>query len=275
MRTQRYRHSRLQIAYRFFGGWYAIWFCVGLIFVGFNRPSLFGPIEDFLFMFLAGVVLLIDVARKIGWLRALVSFLWVAVVSGGIEAIGAMTGFPFGSYEYTGNFGPRLFGVLPLAIPFAWWALLMPLHICLLRFVEHNWISSRTLPFVVGFFATLIDAALEPVATIERSYWIWSGDGLWYGVPWVNFLGWFGTATLLSFGVQFASGVFLARAYRWENVQAVVVPLAVLFTIIFTFLLANIVAGFWLAALLSAVLLGVNISALRQMGRFRLRDLAG
>ncbi|WOO41869.1 carotenoid biosynthesis protein [Rubellicoccus peritrichatus] len=275
MRTQRYRRSRLLVAYRIFGAWYAIWFCVGLIFVGFNRPSLFGPIEDFLFMFLAGTVLLIDVARRIGWLRALVTFAWVAGMSGIIEAIGAMTGFPFGSYAYTENFGPRLFGVLPLAIPFAWWAVLMPLHIGLLRFVEHNWISARTLPFIVGLFATLIDAALEPVATIERSYWIWSGGGLWYGVPWVNFLGWFGTATLLSFGVQFASGVFLSRAYRWENLHTVVIPLAVLFTIIATFLLANIVASFWFAAVLSALLLIGVIAALRRMGGFRWRTLAG
>ncbi|PZG08334.1 carotenoid biosynthesis protein [Micromonospora craterilacus] len=46
----------------------------------------------------------------------------VAVVTGGgfaIEALGVATGFPFGSYDYSGQLGPKLAGV-PLVIPLAW-----------------------------------------------------------------------------------------------------------------------------------------------------------
>ncbi|PWU58349.1 carotenoid biosynthesis protein, partial [Micromonospora globispora] len=46
----------------------------------------------------------------------------VAVATGGgfaIEALGVATGFPFGSYDYSGQLGPKLAGV-PLIIPLAW-----------------------------------------------------------------------------------------------------------------------------------------------------------
>ncbi|MGN9765118.1 carotenoid biosynthesis protein [Micromonospora sp. SD12] len=46
----------------------------------------------------------------------------VAVATGGgfaIEALGVATGFPFGSYDYSGELGPKLAGV-PLIIPLAW-----------------------------------------------------------------------------------------------------------------------------------------------------------
>lgn len=263
------------MAYRFFGAWYAIWFCVGLVFMGFNLPSLFGPIEDFLFMFLGGVVLLLDAAKKVGRLRAIALFLWVACFSGAIETVGALTGFPFGNYSYTDAFGPRLFGVLPLAIPFAWWALLLPLQITMIRLSEHNWVSRKKLPFAVGFLAMVIDLTLEPVATLQRGYWIWQDGGFWYGVPWVNSLGWFATATILSAGMQLLTGPTLERAYGWHRPETASIPLAVLFTILITFLLANLVAGFWLAAMLSLVLCWANILLLKRLARFRLRHLEG
>jgi len=43
-----------------------------------------------------------------------------AGIGGMAHAINDVTGFPFGRIEFTTAFGPRLFGILPLAIPALW-----------------------------------------------------------------------------------------------------------------------------------------------------------
>ncbi|MFG1777284.1 carotenoid biosynthesis protein [Micromonospora sp. NPDC049048] len=52
--------------------------------------------------------------------RTAAALVAVAMVGGfAIEALGVATGFPFGSYDYSGELGPKLAGV-PLIIPLAW-----------------------------------------------------------------------------------------------------------------------------------------------------------
>ncbi|MGW4502206.1 carotenoid biosynthesis protein [Micromonospora sp. NPDC004336] len=52
--------------------------------------------------------------------RTATALVAVAMVGGfAIEALGVATGFPFGSYDYSGELGPKLAGV-PLIIPLAW-----------------------------------------------------------------------------------------------------------------------------------------------------------
>ncbi|SCL68378.1 carotenoid biosynthesis protein [Micromonospora peucetia] len=52
--------------------------------------------------------------------RTAAALVAVATVGGfAIEALGVATGFPFGSYDYSGELGPKLAGV-PLIIPLAW-----------------------------------------------------------------------------------------------------------------------------------------------------------
>ncbi|MEU8374354.1 carotenoid biosynthesis protein [Micromonospora sp. NPDC048894] len=59
----------------------------------------------------------------------------VAVATGGgfaIEALGVATGFPFGSYDYSGELGPKLAGV-PLIIPLAWTWMAWPAWLAAVR----------------------------------------------------------------------------------------------------------------------------------------------
>src|ERR1700680_3635196 len=52
--------------------------------------------------------------------RGLLSALFIALFSYGIEALGVRTGFPFGSYRYTDVLAPILPGGVPLAVIFVW-----------------------------------------------------------------------------------------------------------------------------------------------------------
>jgi putative membrane protein len=183
------------------GAWivFLIYFSVGvgLMLSRFSPP--FGPFSDFLFIFFAALVVFLTEARIIGWGRALLAFAWVAVVSGIIESIGTLSGFPFGNYSYTEAFGPRLFGLLPLAIPLAWWLLLMPVFRLLESFRQG---SSSVFVALIAFFVTAVDFVIEPVAVAIKGYWIWHDGGFYYGVPLTNFVGWILTAGILSVGLN-------------------------------------------------------------------------
>ena len=61
-----------------------------------------------------------------GWRRALLLFGSGALISLGMEALGAGTGLLFGNYSYTDKLGGKLFGLVPWLIPVAWCSLLYP-----------------------------------------------------------------------------------------------------------------------------------------------------
>lgn len=170
---------------------------VGLMLTPLEPP--FGALSDFLFILFAATVVFLNEARMIGWGKALAAFAWVAIVSATIETVGTLTGFPFGNYTYTEAFGPRLFGLLPLAIPLAWWLVLMPVY-RLLEYVR----QARKVVFVglVAIAVTLVDFVIEPVAVVIKGYWVWHDGGFYYGVPWTNFVGWILTALVLTIGLN-------------------------------------------------------------------------
>ncbi|MEM0967088.1 MAG: carotenoid biosynthesis protein [Verrucomicrobiota bacterium] len=225
---------------------YAVWFTVGLFVLGLGLQTPFGPWADFIFIALAALVLLLHLAGQFPTVPVLLVFLWFTVLSGVVEGVGAVTGFPFGDYFYTGNFGPILFGVLPLAIPLAWWVVVWPIH-CLVHSALAGRGSILWVPIVTGVIAVVADLMIEPAATLVRNYWNWDGSGVYYGVPWQNFLGWFGVAFVLSFFSQ----VFLSRGpFKREELR---VPLWVLLSTIGTFVLVSLVSGKWLVLLVAIV----------------------
>lgn len=128
-------------------------------------------------------------------LRALIV---VAVLSWGVEALGSATGVPFGSYDYTDRLQPQLFHV-PLLIPMAWWMMLGP-----------SWAVARVLvrqpnPFtfalVSGLAITAWDLFLDP-QMVAWNFWVWETPGGYFGIPWVNYLGWILTGTVITLAVR-------------------------------------------------------------------------
>jgi len=230
--------------------WFLIWFLVGLVVVASNWRTPMGAWADFIFMALAATVILFSLARHYSWGRIGLAAGWTFVFTGVVEAIGASTGFPFGSYDYTGNFGPLIGGLLPLSIPLAWlvvvWPLFLVVRSVLIPAGKLLWI-----PTVTATLAVWVDFLLEPVATEPvREYWIWTGGGFYYGVPWTNFLGWWVTAWILSFGLQWLmpNGPLL----RGRDLRVI---LTVFWSVLLTFLVAALVHLLWLPLLLGLPLL--------------------
>ncbi|BCJ51088.1 membrane protein [Actinoplanes sp. NBRC 14428] len=121
-----------------------------------------------------------------------------------VEAVGVATGFPFGTYDYSGQLGPRLVGV-PLIIPLAWTWMAWPAWLAALRLARSR--PARVALAAAGLAAW--DLFLDPQMVAE-GYWVWDSPtpalpGV-PGIPVGNYLGWLGFALLLMAVLAAAAG---------------------------------------------------------------------
>jgi uncharacterized membrane protein len=170
----------------------------------------------------------------------------VAVATGGgfaIEAIGVATGVPFGSYDYSGELGPKLAGV-PLIIPLAWTWMAWPAWLAAVRLTGGGSTTSADSGSTVGRWAGRIalatvglaawDLFLDPQMVAE-GYWVWRDatpalPGL-PGIPVSNYLGWVLFAVLLMSALRPLAGPAIAHTdardhpmvalYLWTYVSSI------------------------------------------------------
>jgi uncharacterized membrane protein len=117
------------------------------------------------------------------------------VVSNVIENMGVATGFPFGPYHYTDALGPKL-GYVPLMIGPAYlgvgylsWVLATVLVGDVRRGADA--LSTFATPAIGAFIMVLWDLVMDPSASTLGQWWIWHHGGGFFGVPLVNYLGWY------------------------------------------------------------------------------------
>jgi putative membrane protein len=145
---------------------------------------------------LLGYLLSVTHALLSRGVRAAVALVATATAGGFVvEAVGVATGFPFGTYDYSGQLGPKLLGV-PLIIPLAWTWMAWPAWLAALRLTGSR--AARIGLAAVGLAAW--DLFLDPQMVAE-GYWVWTDpEPALPGVPGVpigNYLGWLGFALLL------------------------------------------------------------------------------
>ncbi len=236
--------------------WFSAWVLVGMVLLGTDAPSLFGPIEDFIFIALAAALVFADLAQRLTLPGALKAFAWVAVVSSLIEYAGATTSVPFGTYEYTDRFGPRIASVLPVAIPLAWFVVVIPPYLALELKLARSFTGAAILCLGTGFTVMLVDVGLEPIATLLRGYWIWAPNqaaSFYYGVPLQNFFGWWATGALIAAGLRRILREPRLRPPAGRQFPAL--PFIVLICVLGTFLAGSIGGKLWLATFVLAALL--------------------
>jgi uncharacterized membrane protein len=124
--------------------------------------------------------------------KALWAFLAVYVVSLSSELMGTTYGIPFGAYSYTALLGIKWLDRVPLLIPLSWFTMSWA-----------SWILARRVSSglsAVFFGAALLvawDLLLDPAMSRVTSYWVWGDKGAYYGMPWMNLLGWGVTGLVL------------------------------------------------------------------------------
>ncbi len=115
------------------------------------------------------------------------------------EIIGIKTGIIFGgyfNYDIKGN-GPIIFKV-PIFIILTWYGLIYMsfnyviyvFEVSNMGFSNFSIIEIAMISFFCGFFIMLLDLILDPIG-VDENRWSWKNPGVYYGVPYLNFFGWF------------------------------------------------------------------------------------
>ncbi|BAZ06154.1 gamma-carotene 1'-hydroxylase CruF [Calothrix sp. NIES-3974] len=152
--------------------------------------------------------------RTLGLTRWLSFMLPAIFISVGSELLGTSTGFPFGDYSYLSGLGYKIAGLVPFTIPLSWFYVGISAYLIARAglSVSQNPTWKRQIGAVVvgAILFTCWDFALEPaMSQTIMPFWAWATPGAFYGTPYQNYLGWFGTSALFM-GVA---------AILWRNAQ--------------------------------------------------------
>ena len=208
-----------------------------------------------------GLLLIPRVGAK--WIPALIV---AGVLSLGMELLGTATGFPFSGYRYTELLGYRVAGLVPVLIPFSWFMMGFPSYVLARRMV-----TGRLARLALGsLFLVIWDLTLDPAMSALSPYWVWETAGVYYGMPLVNLAGWFATGLLIMAGFDAVRAGAVA-----DRIPAPVMEIYYA-TVLALSLAMTLVAGYWLAVLLTLAslagvkaLTGARASAGAKMGTTR------
>jgi putative membrane protein len=122
----------------------------------------------------------------------------ILALSWAAEVIGSRTGIPFGTYSYTDTLQPQILNV-PLQIPLGW-LMMLPPSWGVARAIADRINPRWEFPAFVGLSAlamTAWDLFLDPMM-VTWDIWVWDNPGSYFGIPWVNYLGWLLVSALVT-----------------------------------------------------------------------------
>ncbi|MEW5985803.1 MAG: carotenoid biosynthesis protein [Chloroflexota bacterium] len=131
------------------------------------------------------------------------AFLFLAItftVSLAFESVGVLTGWVYGPYHYTDRLGFKLFGLVPLLIPIAWFMMIYPSHVLAGRVMGNGraggWRRLLWLAALSALAMTAWDLVMDPVM-VAGGHWVWEVEGAYFGVPLHNYVGWLATTLVV------------------------------------------------------------------------------
>lgn len=136
---------------------------------------------------------------------AIVTLSILSIVSLIIESFAIRTGFPYGAFYYQDVLGPKILGLAPLAVPLGWIPLVLG---------SYTIIHAMKIPFRIvstALLLVLIDMVIDP-GSFALGIWIWQKPGVYYGVPFQNFVGWFFSGML---------GAWIMSAFFGDSIKKV------------------------------------------------------
>lgn len=164
-----------------------------------------------IYILLGALAVSVYTYRTLG-LKALLTFLLPSVVlSLSSELLGTSTGFPFGHYHYLEGLGYKIAGLVPFTIPLSWFYVGMVCYLMARAGLgNRGWVSQVGAIFLGALLLTAWDFVLDPaMSQTNFPFWQFEEAGAFFGMPYRNILGWFGT------GVLFMSvAAFLGRSVK-------------------------------------------------------------
>lgn len=194
--------------------------------------------------------------RTLGLRLALTFMLPAVFLTLGSELLGTSTGFPFGDYGYLSGLGYKIAGLVPFTIPLSWFYMGLSSYLIAsvaLNTAKSSWVRQISVILLGAMLFTCWDFALEPaMSQTAFPFWYWSEPGAFFGTPYRNYLGWFGTSAL-----------FMAvAALLWKNPplklnrSELILPLVVYLSNVAFAAAISLASGYWVPVLL-AIGLGV------------------
>ncbi|MFW9261922.1 hypothetical protein A4S05_27305 [Nostoc sp. KVJ20] len=196
--------------------------------------------------------------RTLGLGNWLAFMLPAVFISLGSELLGTSTGFPFGDYSYLSGLGYKIGGLVPFTIPLSWFYVGLSSYLIArtgLKVAQKPSWGRHIAAIAVGaLLFTCWDFALEPaMSQSSLPFWYWEQPGAFFGTPYQNYAGWFGTSTLF---MSVAGLLWRNASIKLERSQ-LNLPLVVYLTNFAFAAGLSLAAGFSIPVLLG-LLLGVT-----------------
>ena len=152
--------------------------------------------STWLYMALLPVLTFVLYWPILGPRRSVLFLLWGSAIGAAAELIGTHTGFPFGAYAYGDLLGAKILGHVPWFIPPSWYAMSV---------VSYDLARRLRLPLLAtigmgAVFMVLWDVALDPAMSTAFPFWTYGTEGVYFGMPLVNWIGWLATSLVIVAG---------------------------------------------------------------------------
>jgi bisanhydrobacterioruberin hydratase len=260
------KSSRLVLLSAVLFGFYLFLYPGSIILIALDRVPVWGTWMGGALLILQGT--LMGLWLSINYSRwGVTASLLILLLAWFVEHIGATTGFPFGAYSYTDVLRPKILGVVPMAIPFAW-LLTVGVAVGTSEYVIEqvglphlgDLRVSPTKVLTAASFALLLDVTIEPFAVNINRYWVWSnsGENSYYGIPASNFVAWWATSLILVFVLlNWRRASALANRHRPTRNFWPWLPLTLYLTNLTMFVLVNLARGQVMAAGIGSLILAL------------------
>ena len=119
------------------------------------------------------------------------------VVSLTFESVGVLTGWVYGPYHYGDTLGVKVFGLVPVLIPIAWFMMVYTAY-AVVELVGRRLTRRRDMLWHVWMLLlaamamTAWDVVMDPIM-VRNKHWIWEVNGAYFGIPAHNYVGWMAT----------------------------------------------------------------------------------
>lgn len=232
--------------YRFF----IFWYICGVILLTFDLIPPWLEWANSVFLITAGLVSALYFISMYGARFGVSYSIWIIVGSIFVEHLGVEYNFLFGSYDYTNNFGFKLFDT-PITIGFAWLLIIGCSHEIsrVISKGNQSLLSASCFVILGSLLAVTMDLILDPVSFKIKEYWIWLEPGFYYDIPLSNFIGWFVVAAVFHITFVIISPQKQPSSSIWEKRMALVFGL-----IIGMFCLIALIGKLYFAVLLVTTL---------------------
>lgn len=155
------------------------------------------------YVMLGALAALTHAGVRIGWRRAAALAAAGTVISLAAELTGTSTGLPFGPYSYTTLLGWRVAGLVPFPIPLSWFYMVYCSLAILGRLLPARDDARTRLVWAAlgGLTLTAWDVSMDPAMSFATAHWLWHTSGFFYGMPLLNWFGWWLTGSVVAFAM--------------------------------------------------------------------------